>query len=162
MSKIKWEFADEPVSQEVVHTVGDNLGVKFPSDYIECVAINNGANAEPRLFDVENREKVFGTLLSFDENNDEFIVSVYNDYKLTLPKEIVPIAFDPAGNLICFDYKDDKNKPTVVFWEHENAGEKEMLMREEGLTEEQVEELARENVFYIADTFSDFLDKLHD
>ena len=35
----------------------------------------------------------------------------------------------------------------MVFWEHENAGEKEMLMREEGLTEEQVEERARENVF---------------
>ena len=31
-----------------------------------------------------------------------------------------------------------------------------MLMREEGLTEEQVEERARENVFYIADTFTDF------
>ena len=29
-------------------------------------------------------------------------------------------------------------------------------MREEGLTEEQVEERARENVFYIADTFTDF------
>ncbi|MGQ0423091.1 SMI1/KNR4 family protein, partial [Bacillus sp. HC-Mk] len=47
-------------------------------------------------------------------------------------------------------------------WEHENAGEKEMLMRQEGLTEAQVEELARENVFYIADTFTDFLSKLHD
>ncbi len=33
---------------------------------------------------------------------------------------------------------------------------KEMLLREEGLTEEQVEERARENVFYIADTFTDF------
>ncbi len=49
----------------------------------------------------------------------------------------------------------------MVFWEHENAGEKEMLMREEGLTEEQVEERAREKVFYIADTFTDFLSELH-
>lgn len=82
--------------------------------------------------------------------------------KDTLPAELVPFAFDPAGNLICFDYKNDKNNPVVVFWEHENAGEKEMLLREEGLTEEQVEERARENVFYIADTFTDFLNKLHD
>ena len=35
-------------------------------------------------------------------------------------------------------------------------------MREEGLTEEQAEERARENVFYVADTFTDFQDKLYD
>lgn len=50
----------------------------------------------------------------------------------------------------------------MVFWEHENAGEKDMLMREENLTEEQAEERARENVFYVAATFTEFLDKLHD
>lgn len=37
-----------------------------------------------------------------------------------------------------------------------------MLMREEGLTEDQAEERARENVFYVAATFTEFLDKLHD
>ncbi len=50
----------------------------------------------------------------------------------------------------------------VVFWERENAGEKEMLMREEGLTKEQAETRARENVFYVAETFTDFLYKLYD
>ncbi len=35
-------------------------------------------------------------------------------------------------------------------------------MHEEGLTEEQAEERARENVFYVANTFTDFLDKLYD
>jgi len=64
-------------------------------------------------------------------------VKKYDIYKPFLPYGVFPIAFDPAGNLLCFDYKDDENNPIVVFWEHENAGEKEMLMREEGLTEEQ-------------------------
>jgi len=83
-------------------------------------------------------------------------------YKKSLPKELIPFDFDPAGDLICFDYKDNENNPIVVFWEHENAGEKEILMREEALTEEQAEERARENVFYVEDTFTDFLDKLYD
>ena len=83
-------------------------------------------------------------------------------YKLFLSYGVFPIAFDPAGNLICFDYKDDENNPSVVFLEHENAGAKEILMREEALTEEQAEERARENVSYVADTFTDFLDKLYD
>ena len=62
------------------------------------------------------------------------------------------------------EYKNNfwRGKTTVVFWEHENTGNKEMLKREEGLTEEQVEELARENVFFVEDNFTDFLDKLHD
>ncbi len=50
----------------------------------------------------------------------------------------------------------------MVFWEHENVPEKEVLMEEKGLIEEQVEERARSNVFYIADTFTDFLSELYD
>jgi len=72
-----------------------------------------------------------------------------------------PITIDPAGNLICFDYKDHEDLPAVVFWEHENAEEKEMYLREEGLTEQQAEERARENIYYVAETFTEFLNKLH-
>ena len=162
MSIIEWQFADEPVSEDYVEKIGNDLGFKLPKDYISCVAINNGANVEPELSNVGNREKVFGTLLSYDKDNDEFIVDVYNSYRGTLPNGLVPFAFDPAGNLICFDYKDHEDSPIVVFWEHENAGEKEMLMLEDGLTETEAEERARENVFYVAATFTEFLDKLHD
>ena len=162
MSEIEWQFADEPVSEEYVYKIGNELGFKLPRDYISCAAINNGANVEPELFNVGNREKVFGTLLSYNNRSDEFIVDIYNSYRETLPNGLVPFAFDPGGNLICFDYKEHEENPIVVFWEHENAWEKGMLMREEGLTAEQAEERARENVFYVAATFTEFLDKLHD
>ncbi|MEI4803435.1 SMI1/KNR4 family protein [Bacillus sp. FJAT-51639] len=162
MSKVEWQFADEAVSEDFVKKIGNDIGVKFPKDYIKCVAINNGANVEPELFNVNNRERVFGTLLSFDENGDEYIVDVYNDYSDTLPKELIPFAFDPAGNLICFDYKNHEEDPIVVFWEHEDAWEKEALMESEGITAEEAEEVARENVFYVASTFTEFLNKLHD
>ncbi|MPQ45127.1 SMI1/KNR4 family protein [Clostridium tarantellae] len=32
----------------------------------------------------------------------------------------MPIAEDPFGNLICFDYR-TTNKPTIVFLDHEKA-----------------------------------------
>ena len=89
-------------------------------------------------------------------------MDVFNDYKDTLPKKVIPFAFDPSGNLICFDYKDYEDNPIVVFWEHENAVEKEMLMFEDSLTEVEVEECARENVFYVAATFTGIPEKLHD
>ena len=40
-----------------------------------------------------------------DDDDDENIIEVFNDYNGTLPSALVPFAFDPAGNLICFDYK---------------------------------------------------------
>ena len=159
---LTWPVPDEPVSAEDINKVGKQIGYVFPDDYTECTSFNNGSAVLPYNFEVDGITKVFGTLLSYDEQSSEYIVKVYRSYVSTLPKGIVPFAFDPAGNLLCFDYKDDENNPIVVFWEHENAGEKEILMREEGLTEEQAEERARENVFYVADTFTDFLDKLHD
>ncbi|KMT63017.1 SMI1/KNR4 family protein [Paenilisteria newyorkensis] len=163
MSKAEWQFADEAVSLEEVLAVQNNLGVKFPSDYVECVQINNGASLEPELFELETGvEKVFGTLLSFDKESDEFILDVFNDYKAALPADVIPIAFDPAGNLICFDYKNSEVSPTVVYWNHENAGEKEMLIREEGLTVAQAEDLARGNITGIAPNFTAFLDKIYD
>lgn len=161
MSNIKWRSWDETITREEVNKVERKLGVQFPIDYIEVAIKYNGAHVHPELFQVEGIEKVFGTLLTYDIEDDEHILEVYEDYKDTIPKTVIPFAFDPAGNLICFDYKDDANNPVVVFWEHENAGEKEMIMRDEGLTEEEAEERARENVFYVAESFTEFLNKLH-
>jgi hypothetical protein len=165
MSNINWRSWDEPVTKNEVENVGEKLGVKFPLDYIEVAMDYNGAHVSPELFQVEGKEKVFGTLLTYDVEDEEYILEIFNDYQDTLPKKLIPFAFDPSGNLICFDYKDCKDyedDPIVVFWEHENALEKEMLIQEEGLTKEQAEERARENVFYVAATFTEFLDKLHD
>jgi len=162
MNNVKWRSWDEPVTNKEVENVGQRLGVKLPVDYIEVAIQYNGAHVSPELFNVEGTEKVFGTLLTYDSEDDEYILEVFNDYKDTLPKDLIPFAFDPAGNLICFDYKNHEDNPIVVFWEHENAWEKEDLMQDEGLTEEEAEERARENVFYVADNFTQFLDKLHD
>ncbi|WP_332651328.1 SMI1/KNR4 family protein [Lysinibacillus sp. 54212] len=159
---LTWPVPDGTVSAEYIIGVGKQMGYIFPSDYVECAVHNNGSAVLPYNFEVNETTRVFGTLLSYDEDSSENIVKVYRDYVSSLPKGLVPFGFDPAGNLICFDYKDNDDNPIVVFWEHENAWEKGKLIQEEGLTEEQAEERARENVFYVAATFTEFLDKLHD
>ncbi len=159
---LEWEYADAEVSETKINDIGLQLGFQLPQEYIDCVKINGGASVLPEEFDVGDVERCFGSLFSFDEESSEYIVKKYEIYKPTIPRKIFPIANDPAGNLICFDYKDHEENPIVVFWEHENAAEKKMLIEEEGLTEEQAEERARENVYYVADTFTDFLNKLHD
>ena len=75
-------------------------------------------------------------------DDDENIIEVFDDYKDTLPAELVPFAFDPAGNLICFDYK--MTKITLLWY----FGNMKMLVMREGLTEEQVEERARKCILH--------------
>ncbi|HDR6286682.1 TPA: SMI1/KNR4 family protein [Bacillus cereus] len=159
---LTWPVPDETVSAEYIDNVGKGIGYIFPSDYVECATNNNGSAVLPYKFEIDTITKAFGTLLSYDVDSREYIVKVYNQYISTLPNELVPFAFDPAGNLICFDYKNHKEDPIVVFWEHEGAWEKETLMESEGITAEEAEERARENVYHIANNFTEFLNKLHD
>ncbi|EOP53429.1 SMI1/KNR4 family protein [Bacillus pseudomycoides] len=161
MNKIVWKYTYNQISTDDVKEILKGTGFDFPLDYIECVAMNNGGHVEQMLFDVEGIERVFGSLLSFNHESEEFILETNNEYKDTFPSELFPIGIDPGGNLICFDYKNHEENPIVVFWEHEGAWEKEALMESEGITAEQAEEAARENVFYIAASFTEFLKKLY-
>jgi SMI1-KNR4 cell-wall len=66
MSNIKWESWDEPVSLEEIKKVETTFSVKFPKEYIEIAMEYHGGHVSPHLFQVEGKERVFGTLLSFD------------------------------------------------------------------------------------------------
>ena len=102
---LTWPVPDEPVSAEYIYEVGKQMDFIFPSDYVECATTNNGSAVLPYKFEVDGVTRVFGTLLSYDTDSSEYIVKVYRTYAPTIPKELVPFAFDSAGNLICFDYK---------------------------------------------------------
>ena len=103
---LTWPVPDDPVSAEYIIKVGRQIGYIFPSDYVECAVHNNGSAVLPYNFEVNEITRVFGTLLSYDKDSSENIVKVYHNYVSSLPKGLVPFAFDPAGNLICFDYKE--------------------------------------------------------
>src|SRR5690625_172087 len=162
MNHLKWKYTYNQISEQNVITIVSRVNFKVPESYIKCAAQNNGGHVEPKLFRVDGKDKVFGSLLSYDESDMEYILKVYEDYKDTLPKKILPFAFDPTGNLICFDYKNLDTDPIVVFWEHEGAAEKSVLINNGGMTEEAAERKARENIYYVADSFTDFLNQLYD
>ena len=163
MSNVKWEFTDGEVALNLIHRVEEKLGFLFPDDYIECVKVHQGGNPVTDLFEVSGIERVFGTLLKINQpDSPSDIVNKYRNLKGLLPKKILPVANDPAGNFICFDYKDHEESPIIVFWEHEGSREIEMLMEEEGLTEEQADERAREHVFYVSSSFTDLLNLLYE
>ncbi|EEM16348.1 MULTISPECIES: SMI1/KNR4 family protein [Bacillus] len=159
---LKWLYPDKEVSEEVIKKFAENLKIVYPNDYIQCVKKYGGAIVEPSSFDVKNNEegRVFGSLCSFDKNATSNIYKTYSNLKSSLPNQIIPFADDPAGNKICFDYKNHEDNPIVVFWDHEESENRETLI-EEGLSVQEADEVMRESIYYIADSFTSFLDMLY-
>jgi cell wall assembly regulator SMI1 len=120
MVNIEWIASKGELHYEAIKTVEKQWGIKFPDDFVECVLKNDGASPEPSAFNFEGKRGAsFGFLLSFRPDNEIYILDVYNRIKKALPKSVFPFADDPAGNFICFDYRQDPTGPKVVFWDHE-------------------------------------------
>ena len=146
MFKTDWLFKKDEITREVVEKVENELNISFPEFYAKCILKNHGAQPEENMFDFEEREgAVFGSLLHFNLNEKNNILEVYDDVKDRLPDLVYPFAEDPAGNLICFDYRENE-EPDVVFWDHEQA----QLEDEDAA------------ISYICDSFEELLDQLYD
>ncbi len=134
---IHWKYIKESIKEQRVMEVEKRIGVAFPSDFKKIVMTYHGARTEEDEIEVDGVDRVFGGLLSFDEESLEFIVAHCEGYKEIVDKGYVPFARDPGGNNFCFDFSKEESK--IVFWNHET------------------------DTFYkISDTFTDFLTLLHE
>jgi hypothetical protein len=80
----------------------------FPDDYVLVTCDNHGGTPTPDTYDVDDHgEAVFGYLLSFNSNRAHYIIKTFEKVKDRLLDGIIPIANDPFGNLICFDFRQD-------------------------------------------------------
>ncbi|WGV58804.1 SMI1/KNR4 family protein [Brevibacillus brevis] len=119
MGLIRWMFVEKPVDEITVATVEKKFGVRFPSDYRECVQKYNGGYPKPQKFDFDNgTQGVFNDLISF---TDEVLnIQMFFDFKDDpCTMRIVPFGRDPFGNLLCFDFRNSLDKPQIVFYDHE-------------------------------------------
>lgn len=120
-NNVKWILTKGELSREAVLKVEEELGVSFPSDFVDCVLLKNGGQPIPDTFDLEGRkEAVFNSLIDLNVEESRNIIKVYNDLKNRLPESVYPFADDPFGNYLCFDYRDGKD-PSIVFWDHETS-----------------------------------------
>lgn len=116
---LKWEFMDEAVDETVVSEVEGLLNIKFPGDYIKIAKVNHGASVSPECIHVDGEERVFGGLLSFDNDSLENIVEHCKLYDEHTKLGYIAFGRDPGGNNFYFDYKKNKENPSIVFWNHE-------------------------------------------
>ncbi|MFC7677701.1 SMI1/KNR4 family protein [Paenibacillus sp. GCM10028914] len=139
--RITWERVVGEVSEDIINKVERTYDIVFPKDYRECVIRNNGGHPKPNIFFYKDEgEGVFEHLLSF--TSEPNIVVVYEFIRDYMPEGIFPFATDPFGNQLCFDYRKNKDSPSIVFRDHEEIGE--------------------EGIIELCDTFSELLETLHE
>ena len=61
---------------------------------------------------ISNQERVFGSVLSFNKDDDD---NVFRYLKRFIPNNLLPFGLDPFGNIFCIDLKSGD----VQFWNHE-------------------------------------------
>jgi cell wall assembly regulator SMI1 len=137
--------------EEDLTAVERQLGITLPSDYRRFLLTHNGGHPEPDTFPLSSfTEGDFGVLnrfLGIREGEYDDLVNYYTKvFRDRVPRNLLPIANDPGGNLICLSVSGpDRGK--VYWWFHEEEAD-------EG------EPPTYRNIYFVADSFNDLLKSL--
>lgn len=115
-NKIEWQSEYSPADMDAIRTVERNFGILFPDDFLEVVQKYHGGEPSSKIIKVNDREVVFGYLLTFLAFDELDILDKYNSERNTLPQKHFPFAVDEEGNMFCFDYSGSYS-PVVVYVE---------------------------------------------
>lgn len=149
MTKFNINSQHETLSNRDLLNLESSLGVALPDDYRRFLLQHNGGRPYPKAFPLPNNprdshafiERLFcvstGNMYDIQKNADLM--------KGRLPAELLPIAEDPGGNLICIAVLGE-NRGKIYFWEHE---------------EEFIDQAPSfENIYFVANNFDDLLNSL--
>ena len=118
----------------------------LPKEYRKFLLKNNGGKPKPSIFPIKSypiSSRSESQSFLCINSGDVYDLSKYiKRYKKRIPHDMLPIAIDLAGNLICIVFTGtDLGK--IYFWDHENEVE-------EGL------EPWCENIYFVSDSFGEF------
>ena len=125
------------------------LRVVLPAAYKNFLRLHNGGRPHPDSFPIENEQiRTQGKIdffLCVKDGNLYNLTTWVNRYKTRVPKELIPVAIDPGGNLICLGVK-GQYMEEVFFWDHENEAP-------EG------EQAWFKNLYLVANSFDEFINR---
>lgn len=131
--------------------------VRLPDDYKEFIKNENGLIPSKRYFHVGNNEKVIDRFLAIlaisgekpEEVYDIGVVSTQLEGRIVFDEDyvgmqLIPIAALYGGDFLCLNYVKDTEKPSIYIWYHEESYELDPAVE------------------FVANSFSEFLDMLHE
>ncbi|MDQ0860819.1 SMI1/KNR4 family protein [Bacillus sp. V2I10] len=127
MQKINWHKRKtfKQASEQEITSVEEILSIKFPIDYRDFIKDHNGCSPlDKDVVIINSFRETLNYLLSFgDDNRPIDMLRTYENIKDRLIDNVIPFANDPGGNMFCFDFRELKHEPPIVFWDHEEAYE---------------------------------------
>lgn len=107
-----------PATDAEVRAVEDELRVDLPADFLAVARVHQGARPQPSGIQLPNG---FGTavegLLHFgDSPFTSNITAAWWARQDGLDKGVIPFALDVGHDVFCFSYREDYDRPPVVFW----------------------------------------------
>jgi len=140
MGKVIWKFGNSDVTIEDIQFVENKLNYKLPKEFIKISLENDGGYPYPDTFFINSEDDVFNNLLSFKKDESSNLLDTYQEISDRLNSDsIIPFGEDPFGNYLCFDFRENKSIPKIVFFDHE---------------------LEKNNILPISDNFEMFLNSL--
>ncbi|MCE7989946.1 MAG: SMI1/KNR4 family protein [Caldilinea sp. CFX5] len=138
------------LTEDAIAAVERQIGVSLPIAYRSFLLRYNGGRPEPNMFPIQGFYADTHGLLEwfFCIAEDDIYDLTENElvYRNRVPSDLLPIATDPGGNLLCLAVKGDRYG-RIYFWHHEDEGE-------EGAPP------TYNNVYSVADSFENLLNSL--
>ena len=130
---LKWESYFPSLPDNVVAGAELILGVKLPDGYRALAQAWPGGHPDRTDFVVNHSRRSWvscvGALLSLDPRQPENVFQSIADLAIDsqLPASLLPIITDGGGDLLCLDYRGNKDEPAVVYWAHELGGDEAVV-----------------------------------
>jgi hypothetical protein len=141
-----------PPSEADLNAIERQLGVTLPLEYRAFLLSCNGGYPEPSAFSIlrgSNSEwGVINRFFAVHGGEYDDLLEHAEMYRERVPPDLLQIANDPGGNLICISVS-GANLGKVFFWSHEEEAD-------EG------EPPSYENLHFVANSFHELLDSLVD
>ncbi len=152
---------NSPADPGAIEALERELRTELPEQYRTFLAQYNGGYPEPDGFSFYNRypknhfesntnvsKAILDRFLGLYDGEYDNLKKYLEVYKGRIPANMIPVAHDPGGNLICLALTgDDAGK--IFYWKHD----------------EEVEENETpdyRNIYFVAQSFDEFLSSLVD
>lgn len=127
---MEWKYKIPLKDASIFATIEQERNGKIPEELKSFVQEHNAATPSVIRFPVGNEERIFGAVLSF--NQDDYDVdTVFSALRAVSDKELLPFGIDPFGNYVCCCLKNHE----VLFWNHETGKTEPVAQTLEGFLE---------------------------
>ena len=117
---------ESQIKLDQIKEIEDYVGLKFPQEYKVHLLKYNGGKCSPNIFKfIENGKLTNSNIDWFLAIYDGVYDNLKNEIEMMkidekrLPVQIIPIAHDSGGNLICISCG-GQDEGYIYFWDHEN------------------------------------------